>query len=69
MIEFGCANEICMNTAPFVQSICDTEDNILRIQVVLSRAGEKGSGKKTGNAGIDDIINHCRPIYPDNNYR
>ena len=64
MLSFG-GGHPPMDHAPFLLRLWDDEDGVLRVVIALARAGETGAGARTGNAGIDAILDHCRPITPD----
>ena len=66
MISFGSEQE-AMEHAPFLLRLCDDEDGVLRVVIALAQTGEVGDGERTGNPGIDAILEQCRPIAPDEN--
>ena len=72
MIEFGGENkeinEKC-KTAPFLLSLEDTPDNVLRIVIAFPKEGEEGADldnfPEPYKSRVEDMLIHSRPVYED----
>lgn len=72
MIEFGGKNEEInekCQTAPFLLSLEDTPDNVLRIVIAFPMEGEEGadfeSFPESNKARVEDMLVHSCPVYED----
>ena len=66
MLEFGAKNIECGELAPFVISINDDMDNLLKIMLSLPSVGGKDSNiEDTGVDKLNELLKNCAPIYPD----
>ena len=72
MIEFGGENKEIntkSKTAPFLLSLTDTPDNVLRIVIAFPMEGEEGADLENFpepyKTRVADMLAHSRPVYKD----
>ena len=72
MIEFGGENKkinMKCKTAPFLLSLEDTPDNVLRIVIAFPMEGEEGTDidnfPEPYKSRVEDMLIHSRPVYED----
>lgn len=72
MIEFGGENKEInekSKTAPFLLSLEDTMDNVLRVVIALPVEGEEGENldnfPEPCKSKVDDLLIHSRPVHED----
>lgn len=68
MIEFGQENKEInekSRSAPFLLSIEDNEENILRILIAFPKEGEEGESMDAYPDAVKDILKNAKPICED----
>lgn len=72
MIEFGGENKEInekSKTAPFLLSLEDTPDNVLRVVIAFPMEGEEGadldSFPEPYKSKVEEMLIHSRPVYED----